>query len=194
MRTNPVTMLSAACLLFLSVAWAADRGDSAAASTPYRPEWASLKTHHDPVWFRDAKFGIYTHWGPVTVGSEDCPCGGQWYGQEMYSPKSGVFAWHKQHFGDQTKSRLQGLDFQVQGRTVRRRGLGRLVRPIRGEVRGPCGRPPRQFRHVGFRRYAMEFGEDGATSRRDRRAGKGHQEPWSEIHYDFSPRFCLALL
>jgi alpha-L-fucosidase len=70
---------------------------------PYQPTWESLKAHQDPEWFRDAKFGIYTHWGPVTVGSEDCPCGGQWYGNEMYSPKSGVFAWHKQRFGDQNK-------------------------------------------------------------------------------------------
>ena len=81
----------------------------AKASTVYRndnnfkPSWESLKAHRDPEWFRDAKFGIYTHWGPVTIGSEDCPCGGQWYGHEMYDPKSGVFAWHKQHFGEQGK-------------------------------------------------------------------------------------------
>jgi alpha-L-fucosidase len=96
-------VLPVACFLSAIPAWAADDEASAAGSTPYRPEWESLKAHKDPEWFRDAKFGIYTHWGPVTVGSEDCPCGGQWYGNEMYSPKSGVFAWHKKHFGDQTR-------------------------------------------------------------------------------------------
>ena len=83
-------------------AWASDAGQSGD-SGPFQPTWESLKAHKDPDWFRDAKFGIYTHWGPVTVGSEDCPCGGQWYGNEMYNPKSGVFAWHKRHFGDQAK-------------------------------------------------------------------------------------------
>ena len=74
-----------------------------AAAGPFKPTWESLRTHKDPEWFRDAKFGIYTHWGPVTVGSEDCPCGGQWYGHEMYDRHSGVFAWHEKHFGDQAK-------------------------------------------------------------------------------------------
>ena len=30
----------------------------------YQPEWASLQTHQTPEWFRDAKFGIWAHWGP----------------------------------------------------------------------------------------------------------------------------------
>jgi alpha-L-fucosidase len=81
----------------------ASHGAESDGPRPFEPTWESLKAHQDPAWFRDAKFGIYTHWGPVTVGSEDCPAGGQWYGNEMYSPKSGVFAWHKQHFGDQAK-------------------------------------------------------------------------------------------
>jgi hypothetical protein len=27
------------------------------------PTWESLRNHSTPQWFRDAKFGIYTHWG-----------------------------------------------------------------------------------------------------------------------------------
>lgn len=50
----------------------------------FKPDWQSLHAHRDPEWFRDAKFGIYTHWGPVTVGCEDAPQGGEWYGREMY--------------------------------------------------------------------------------------------------------------
>lgn len=29
----------------------------------YEPTWESLKKHETPKWLRDAKFGIYTHWG-----------------------------------------------------------------------------------------------------------------------------------
>ena len=32
-------------------------------STRYEPTWRSLREHPTPQLFRDAKFGIYTHWG-----------------------------------------------------------------------------------------------------------------------------------
>ena len=35
----------------------------------YQPTWESLKTHQTPEWFRDAKFGIWAHWGPQCVQS-----------------------------------------------------------------------------------------------------------------------------
>ena len=34
---------------------------------PYKPDWASLKTHPVPQWLREGKFGIYTHWGVYSV-------------------------------------------------------------------------------------------------------------------------------
>lgn len=74
---------------------------STLAAGPFKPEWASLKTHQDPDWFRDAKLGIYTHWGPVTVGAEDGPDGVQWYGNSMYKTNSPTFKYHQQKFGDQ---------------------------------------------------------------------------------------------
>lgn len=30
----------------------------------FEPSWKSLKRHRNPQWLSDAKFGIYTHWGP----------------------------------------------------------------------------------------------------------------------------------
>jgi alpha-L-fucosidase len=69
----------------------------------YEPTWQSLSGHTDPEWFRDAKFGIYTHWGPVTVGAEDGPAGVQWYGRSMYMPDSPTFEYHRRRFGDQNE-------------------------------------------------------------------------------------------
>ena len=35
------------------------------ASGPFHPTWESLETnYHLPDWYRDAKFGIWTHWDP----------------------------------------------------------------------------------------------------------------------------------
>jgi len=73
--------------------------DQTIAQGPFKPEWSSLKSHQDPEWFRDAKFGIYTHWGPVTVGTEDG--GAQWYGNSMYILGTASFASHQKKFGDQ---------------------------------------------------------------------------------------------
>jgi alpha-L-fucosidase len=75
--------------------------DQTIAKGPFQPEWDSLKAHQDPEWFRDAKFGIYTHWGPVTVGAEDGPSGGQWYGHSMYDTNSPTFKYHQKKYGDQ---------------------------------------------------------------------------------------------
>lgn len=30
----------------------------------FAPTWKSLKQYQTPEWFRDAKFGIWAHWGP----------------------------------------------------------------------------------------------------------------------------------
>ena len=61
----------------------------------FEANWESLNARKTPEWFRDAKFGIYTHRGPVTVGAEDGPGGVQWYGRHMYMEKSPTFEYHR---------------------------------------------------------------------------------------------------
>lgn len=51
---------------FAAVAWAAEP-----VPVPFAPTWESLERYQVPAWFRDAKFGIFVHWGPQTLaGSE----------------------------------------------------------------------------------------------------------------------------
>ena len=33
----------------------------------YQPTWESLRRYRVPDWFRDAKFGIFIHWGVYAV-------------------------------------------------------------------------------------------------------------------------------
>ena len=75
--------------------------DSTIAQGPYQPTWESLKNHQDPEWFRDAKFGIYTHWGPITVATDPAPAEMEWYGQQLYLTNHPAFKYHQQRFGDQ---------------------------------------------------------------------------------------------
>jgi alpha-L-fucosidase len=49
------------------------------AAGPFRPTWESLSKQQVPDWFRDAKFGIWAHWGPQCM-----PERGDWYARHMY--------------------------------------------------------------------------------------------------------------
>jgi alpha-L-fucosidase len=47
---------------------------------PFQPTWESLAAYKSaPDWFRDAKFGMWAHWGPQCVPEQ-----GDWYAQHMY--------------------------------------------------------------------------------------------------------------
>ena len=50
----------------------------------FEPNWESLQAYQCPDWFRDAKFGIYAHWGvySATGGSSNT----DWYSRNMYKP------------------------------------------------------------------------------------------------------------
>jgi len=50
------------------------------AAGKFQPTWQSLRQYDVPEWFRDAKFGIWAHWG-----SQCQPERGDWYAREMYS-------------------------------------------------------------------------------------------------------------
>lgn len=51
------------------------------AAGPFQPTWESLENYQTPEWFRDAKFGIWAHWGPQGV-----PEMGGWYARFLYEP------------------------------------------------------------------------------------------------------------
>jgi alpha-L-fucosidase len=53
----------------------------------------SFKEYQYPEWFRDAKFGIWAHWGPQAV-----PRQGDWYAKKMYQNQA--WDWGKKAFSD----------------------------------------------------------------------------------------------
>ena len=66
----------------------------AIAPGPFKATDASLETYQFPDWFRDAKFGIWSHWGPQAV-----PRQGDWYAKKMYQEGSDVYKYHLEHYG-----------------------------------------------------------------------------------------------
>jgi alpha-L-fucosidase len=64
------------------------------AAGPFSATWESLRTQEVPVWFRDAKFGIWAHWGPQCEPEQ-----GDWYARNMYAEDSRQGRWHREHYG-----------------------------------------------------------------------------------------------
>ena len=68
------------------------------AKGPFEPTLESLKKFECPEWFRDAKFGIWSHWGPQSV-----PMYGDWYARHMYMEGSPQYLYHWRKYGHPSK-------------------------------------------------------------------------------------------
>ena len=66
--------------------------------TEFQPNFKSLKHFECPEWFRDAKFGIWSHWGPQSV-----PMFGDWYARNMYIQGTEQYLYHLRHYGHPSK-------------------------------------------------------------------------------------------
>lgn len=65
----------------------------------YAPSWESLQQYKIPEWFRNAKFGIWAHWGPQCQPEQ-----GDWYARYMYNEGSEQYIWHEAHYGHPSKA------------------------------------------------------------------------------------------
>ena len=85
--------------------------DAISANRRYEATVESLSQWSTPEWFRDAKLGIFIHWGPYAVPGY----ASEWYPRRMYqefrtTPKGvvstvvePVFQHHRAHWGDQSQ-------------------------------------------------------------------------------------------
>jgi alpha-L-fucosidase len=65
---------------------------------PFKGTKESLANYKVPDWFGDAKFGIWSHWGPQS-GIEH----GDWYARKMYMEGGEAYKWHIANFGHPSK-------------------------------------------------------------------------------------------
>ena len=65
----------------------------------YQATWESLKNYKTPDWFRDAKFGIFIHWGVFSVPAFET----EWYPRQMYQQGTEEFKHHVATYGPQSK-------------------------------------------------------------------------------------------
>ncbi|MBB5349946.1 alpha-L-fucosidase [Haloferula luteola] len=72
-----------------------DTSKEPVAEGKFQPTWKSLEQYEVPEWFRDAKFGIWAHWGPQCE-----PESGDWYARNMYLPGEWQHQAHLDRYGD----------------------------------------------------------------------------------------------
>jgi alpha-L-fucosidase len=68
-------------------------------SGPFRPDFQSLQSYEVPDWYKDAKFGIFIHWGVYSVPA----FGSEWYPRLMYVQGSDEYKHHIATYGTQDK-------------------------------------------------------------------------------------------
>ncbi|MFZ6721643.1 alpha-L-fucosidase [Undibacterium sp. Ji49W] len=63
---------------------------------PFQPSWESIEKNYPgtPAWLREAKFGIWVHFGPQAAGKS-----GDWYARKMYNPGTPAYKNHLKDYG-----------------------------------------------------------------------------------------------
>ncbi len=68
------------------------------AKGPFKASWESLQAYSVPDWYRNAKFGIWAHWGPQCEAEY-----GDWYARGMYEEGSDQYNYHLKKYGHPSK-------------------------------------------------------------------------------------------
>lgn len=65
------------------------------AEGPYLPDWYEIsRIYETPDWWREAKFGAWSHWSPQSM-----PEYGDWYARGMYMQGNRQYEYHLKNFG-----------------------------------------------------------------------------------------------
>jgi len=66
------------------------------ASGPFEPTWESIEKNYpgEPSWLREAKFGIWVHFGPQSAGES-----GDWYARNLYKSDKIAYKNHLKKYG-----------------------------------------------------------------------------------------------
>ena len=71
------------------------------ASGPFEPTWESIEKNYpgEPAWLREAKFGIWVHFGPQAAGES-----GDWYARKLYTEGTTAYKNHLKKYGHPSES------------------------------------------------------------------------------------------
>ena len=91
-------------LMMITLSANAQRENVTVETGAFGNTWESLSAWECPQWFKDAKFGIWAHWGPQCEAEA-----GDWYARFMYYQGSGAYNYHVSHYGNPATFGLKDL-------------------------------------------------------------------------------------
>lgn len=119
-----------------------------AAADTYDPSFSSLSRHADaPEWFRDAKLGIYFHWGVYSVAAYDS----EWYPRNMYIKGSNAYRHHLETWGDPLRFEYADFVPMFQAKQFDADGWAALFKKAGARFAGPVAE-----HHDGFAMWASK--------------------------------------
>jgi alpha-L-fucosidase len=103
-RRTALKMLALALPTLKSRSIFAQSAQKAAPHGPFTASEESLQTYTVPEWFRNAKFGIWAHWGPQSAAEN-----GDWYARNMYIQSEPQYKHHLENYGHPSKFGFKDL-------------------------------------------------------------------------------------
>lgn len=122
----------------------------------YDSSWRSLREHVTPQWFRDAKFGIYTHWGIYSVPA--CGKNGTWYPYNMYREGTPQYEYHVKTYGPPSRFGYKDFIPMFTAEKFDPDEWAELFRKAGARFAGPVGE-----HHDGFAMWASRLTEWNAA-------------------------------
>ena len=101
-RRQAIALLATAAPAFRSAR--AQQNQIKVTPGPFTPTRASLQAYRFPAWFADAKFGIWSHWGPQSAIEY-----GDWYARNMYIQGSSQYNYHVETYGHPSRVGYKNL-------------------------------------------------------------------------------------
>jgi alpha-L-fucosidase len=135
----------------------------------YSPDWGSLRSKDTPKWFKDAKFGIYTHWGIYSV-----PAYGPnatWYPYNMYRPGTTQYNYHLKTYGGPEKFGYKDFIPDFTAARFDADEWAELFKKSGAQFAGPVGE-----HHDGFAMWDSQYTQWNATKMGPRRDVLGELE------------------
>lgn len=158
--------------LFL-LAWlgCADTRQTGSRAESYEPTWESLGKYPVPEWFKDAKFGIYTHWGAYAVPA----FGHEWYPRRMYidgdHSRGNFLKYHQEHFGHQDEFGYKDFIPMFTGEKFDAEEWAELFKKAGAQFAGPVAE-----HHDGFAMWDTKYSEWNAVKMGPKRDVVGEME------------------
>jgi alpha-L-fucosidase len=129
--------------------------DRRVAAGPFGASWESLAGYRVPDWYRDAKFGIFVHWGPYSVPA----FGNEWYSRNMYLADQPEYAHHRATYGPQDEFGYKDFIPLLTGENFDPDGWAALFRQAGAQYVVPVAE-----HHDGFAMYDSALNRWNATA------------------------------